>query len=217
VGKWSNLKGKLPAHPGESPEWMDRVRAEKDRILREEVENPNSATAIGQLTELYNEARKAKDDFEDQIKTLNITIEALQQLIVTKLEESGSDIWRGNGYSFSEKPEPYASIENKSETLQHFLPISEAIDLIRKTGELRSHEDVDEYLTSALMVLERARQNLGMMQIPWQTLNSLVKAEAEAGELLIEGDGEKVEARSSIPGVKVFLKSSINRRKAGEK
>jgi hypothetical protein len=203
VGKWSSLKGTLPPLPGESPQWMDKVRAEKDEIVRGVTANP-----LTFYTSEYNAARAEKDKLGEREAALNIRIEALQQLILSALEESGSDIWRGNGYSFSEKPEPYASIQNKLDVNEHFLPLSAIEQAV-----------IDGDVAYARELLDRAKQNLGIVSIPWQTLNALVKAEAEAGELMLEErEGEETPVvRCSIPGVNVFLKSSINRRKAGEK
>ena len=202
MGKWSNLRGVLPPAPGESPEWMSKVRTRKDE-LRETL---GDRLNLISLTAAYNDARDEKESIADREKALNIDLEALQQLIIAELEASGSDIWRGNGFSFSEKPEPYAQTENKLAVVEHFLPLS-LIEGAIKSGDAET----------AAGLLEKAKLNLAHVSIPWQTLNALVKAEAEAGELTIEGDGEQTNVRCSIPGVKVFLKSSLNRRKAGEK
>jgi hypothetical protein len=202
MGKWSSMKGRIPALSG-APDWMNKVYCERESIARD-LAAQDLPLDLQRVTRLYNEAREEKDALAAREKQLNIRIEALQQLILAKLEESGSDVWRGNGYSFSEKPEPYASTDDKDAVIEHFVPVNKAINLLTKG----KHADV-------LEVLQRMRYELSHVSIAWQTINSLVKAEAEAGELVMEGEGDKTTARCSIPGVKVFLKSSINRRKAG--
>jgi hypothetical protein len=190
VGKWSALKGTVPEPPAAPQgEWREKV---------ESIRTEHAGKSLVELTAEFNGVMGEQERRKGRDSELTAAKEALMGLVIQALQESGSDIWRGNGYSFSESPEPYAVVENRAAVAEHFIPVGEMLAAL-DAGDL----DMVGFL------LERTRLNLAHVSVPWATLNGLVKSEAEAGELVMDGDI----VRCSIPGVRVYLKPGISRRK----
>lgn len=220
AGKWSNLKGKVPFAPTEAT-YADKVRAEQKkfttvRVLGVEGVEEQPATMRDHVAS-YNKLVAEKEKNAARDKEIELSLTALVGLINTYLDSTGSDIWRGDGYTFSEKTDLYANIANKADVLEHFVPLrairTRLADLLAKPKLKRG--EIEEILVS----LADAEGKATMLQIPYQTLNAMVKAEGEAGELIIEtiggddGTEEQTIVKSKIPGVTVFLKTGVNRRK----
>lgn len=207
MGKWTNLKGQVPAAPVEQT-YGDKIRAEQAE-LRTTLDG--SPASMKDHVTLYNTLHAEKVSLAAREKEINLSLEALTGLINECLNQSGSDIWRGEGYSFSENVEPYASVADKAAVLEHFLPLNAIRTLLKRGG-------VDGARRAGAL-LDQAIQKSGILSVPFQTLNAMVKAEAEAGDLTIETinegeDNETTVVKSTIPGVNVYLKTGLNRRKS---
>lgn len=182
ASKWSTLKGKLPEVPEDSTR-LDLLHAEQDK---------HSGKPLVELTKEYNSRRDELNAIKEREKELNLEVEALERLIVKALNDSGSDIWRGNGYSFSESVEPYPSVQNSA-------------DVVRWVKE----NGMEDLLT-----------------LNYQRLSSIVKEHITEGNVDIEtevlgrdAEGNEITRetiKTKIPGVNVFLKSGLSRRKAGK-
>lgn len=98
--KWSNLKGQLPAVE-EPSEWMMKVLAEKDKL---------AGKSMAELKDEYA-ALEEEQRFEDLARAeRNIKFAALEKRILEELakikELAGTDMWRGDGHTFSPKYTP---------------------------------------------------------------------------------------------------------------
>lgn len=149
---------------------------------------------LAQLTEEFNARKVALDDLAKKAKAEKECADALTDLILGQLNDGDLDAARQHGYTWSESTLPYAVVTSASvkEVIQWF-----------KDNDLAEQLD--------LTVSE-----LG------ERVQKVVKAEAEANELLIEIEKdeatgeERTVAKSKIPGVRVFLKPSLSRVKSGK-
>ena len=156
-GKWAGLRGTVPAAPVES-EYQQKVELEKQKFL--EV---SKGTKGIEFDKLYQE----KKALEARISEINVTLDALSQLMIKDLEGDGLDAIRlADGTLLSIKDEPYTSIEDRDKFLAW----------IHESGQ-------DSLLT-----------------VHYQTMNAIAKDRLQQGKTL-------------PPGLKVFLKQSITRRK----
>lgn len=106
ASKWKKiLKGKrLPALPVE-PEWRDKVNEEK--LEYEDLK-------LDVLVRELNNFRDRKSAHEDKIDKLNVTIEALNQLVLDRMEEQNLDSVTVHGTVFYQHIEPYASMQDRA-------------------------------------------------------------------------------------------------------
>lgn len=174
-GKWSRLKGQVPLAPVEQG-WQDKVNAAKSQPKVVETNDGDLQILSPPLIQLskvekarrYCELRDQKDRLEDQISDINVSLEALSQLMIAEMENEGTDLFRlDSGDSLSIKDEPYSSVNERPKF----------IEWINSTNQ----------------------QDL--LSVNYQTMNSMVKNRLEQG-------------LSAPPGIKVFLKQSITRRRA---
>lgn len=214
MGKWTNMKGQLPPVPIEAG-YGEKIRARQVEFNQPINENGEThVPTMKNFVTFYNALREEKEQIAEQEKDINLSLEALTNLINDYLQATGSDIWRGSGFSFSEKVEPYASVVDKAAVLEHFIPLKQL------RAAVEDHLlGADEDCELIYQLLNRAESQVGILSVPFQTLNAMVKAEAEAGDLLmvesIDDNGEeKTIVTSTIPGVNVFLKTGLNRRKS---
>jgi len=85
MGKYTHLRGALPTLPQDET-YQARVTEERQKILgTNSVEGANTAY----LTRLYADARARKEKIRDEESAVNLTIEALEQMIVERLQEDG--------------------------------------------------------------------------------------------------------------------------------
>jgi hypothetical protein len=107
MGKYTKLRGKLPAFPVDKT-WQEKINAFKQKFLgTRSAENANARM----LSLQFATREKKKDDLEAAIKKLNVEIEALSQMIVESLEgEQFQQIDLSSGESISIKDTPYSSV-----------------------------------------------------------------------------------------------------------
>ena len=189
MGKWSGLKGAVPAAPVDS-DFQARVNAAKSETR---YRTPNGEFTQAELLERnivltdveveefafdqlspqdlavrFCKLRDEKDRLEAEEKKINLQLEAIQQLMIPKMEQSGMDLFRlTSGDSLSIKDEPYVSIADKSQF----------IGWIRSSGQ----ED--------------------LLTVHYMTMSAMTKERLQNGQDI-------------PPGLKVFLKQSLTRRRA---
>jgi hypothetical protein len=190
MGKWSSLKGAVPSAPVDS-DFQGRVNAAKSEtrfrttdgheytvaemmeqniVLQAEdvVEFSLERLTPQELAVRFCKLRDEKDALEAQEKKLNLQLEAIQQLMIPKMEQSGMDLFRlTSGDSLSIKDEPYVSIADKGTFL----------NWIKSSGQ----ED--------------------LLTVHYMTMSAMTKERLQNGQ-------------EAPPGLKVFLKQSLTRRRA---
>jgi len=182
ASKWAHLKGKVP----------EKAPTLRDMALGEEL-NKIDAADIGQLTDEYNALWKESDDLAALVKANKLKMDAREILIRKRLASKGVDGAMVNGYTWTEKFEPYPVCEDPAAIVEYF----------------RTHDMEDQLTLSNTELASR--------------LKSFVKDEASRGELQVitipgeNGEEDTTEVRSSIPGVKVFLKADLSRVKSSKK
>jgi hypothetical protein len=187
VGKYTKYKSSLPRMIGGAPPedaggtnfWNDEVEQIKARIkatgtVRDPLDEDEALPGATkeQLSGLYLRLRELRDDLEKRSKHINKTVEAIQRLLVERLESDGaSSVRLADGGGVDLDDQPYSSVEDP-----------------RK-----------------FIAWVKAQGMEDMLTLHWGTMNATVKQRLEAG-------------LEPPPGVKVFLKTSIKRRKPkGEK
>jgi hypothetical protein len=83
MGKYTHLRGKLPTLP-QDESYQSRVTEERQRVLGT-ADSTGANTAY--LTRLYADARGRKATIEEELSRVNLTLEALEQMIVERLQE----------------------------------------------------------------------------------------------------------------------------------
>jgi hypothetical protein len=112
LGKYSHLKDQLTKFSGEV-EYQDRVNAEKDRIKTLLLEDGKSINPSN-LGDVLVEARQEKDRLEGLVKVENLTIAAMEQMLVEQMEASDyASLKLANGISLSIKDDVYCQVGNK--------------------------------------------------------------------------------------------------------
>jgi len=112
MGKYSILKGRLTKFSGE-PDYQERVNVEKDRIREALTEcgEKHNAKSFGRF---LIQARIEKASLEAQIKEKNLTIAAMDQVLVELLEaETMTSFKLENAVSMSIKDDVYCSVSDK--------------------------------------------------------------------------------------------------------
>jgi hypothetical protein len=104
MGIWSGLRKTAPAAPVDES-FQSRVNQEAEEL------RPLSTT---EKARLYCKHRDLKDKLEEEIKKLNVCIEALSQLMIKELEADGLEQVRlDTGDLITIKDEPYVSVEER--------------------------------------------------------------------------------------------------------
>lgn len=108
MGKYAALKSTLPKFELE-PDFRQKVDAIKSKFI--------GCDAV-ELARSFAMARKEKQTLEAEIKSQNVELEALSQLLVENLE--GAEIQKiqlATGETCYLQDEPYASIEDRSQVM----------------------------------------------------------------------------------------------------
>lgn len=182
AGKWNHLKGKIP----------ERAPTARDIGLAEELKKLDE-TDINLLTDEYNALWKESDDLATLVKANKLKMDAREIMIRKRLAAKGIEGAMVNGYTWTEKFEPYPVCEDPKAIVEYF----------------ETHDMADQLVLSNTELASR--------------LKSFVKDEAARGELQIitipgeNGEEDRTEVRSSVPGVKVFLKADLSRVKSSKK
>lgn len=187
ASKYASLRGKIPEQPEPPSEKQQKIA---------EVQARYTDRSFLNLTAEFNRLQTTSDAAADNLKAINLELEAVERLIQEQLDAEGADSIRMNGYTWSGSCTPYPSAEDPAAIITYFKENGLEDQLTLKATELASR------------------------------LKSFVKEEALANELVIEvktfidpNTGEESQyndVRSHIPGVRVFLKNSLSRVKSGK-
>jgi hypothetical protein len=168
----------------------------RDTALTEALTLIESQT-IADLTANYNALNEKSDELAAAVKVVNLQMDALEIVIRRRLDAQNADAVRISGYTWSEKFEPYPVCEDPAAIVAYFESHGMEDQLTLRNSELAAR------------------------------LKNFVKEEALAGGLQMTTktvpdpttgvDSEIVEVRSSIPGVRVFLKGTLSRVKSSKK
>lgn len=193
--KWAFLRGKLEKFT-QDVDWQSAINIMKQALVQapdgcrpgkeffQALQHPEDGNSQAELLrcphgQAYQPLTKLelcqelddedlrKEQLEAELKQINTKLEALNQLLLDKLEVEGDALIRNSFGSFFIQDEPYTSVVDKQ-----------------------------VYLA---WVKEQGLEDL--LNVPWQSTNSQVKSRLETG-----GD--------IPPGLKVFIKSTVRRRRS---
>ncbi len=163
---------------------------------REEAVNKHlllwETSTLPELTSMHNTESVLKADLSAKHDAVKARVDALEILIRKALNALEAESISMNGRTWSNKYEPFAVAEDPAAIVQYF----------------KDHNMEDQLALSNSELAAR--------------LKAFVKNEALAGELKVETvpdpatGGTKVEVRSQIPGVLVFLKPGLSHPKSGK-
>jgi len=178
MGKYTHLKGSMTKFTGE-PEYQDRVNAEKDRV-NNQLQFEGKKAGLREYAEVLLRARLEKARLEKLEKVENLTIEAMQQVLVSLLEDQTlTNIKLDMGVSMSIKDDVYCKVDNK-ESFYTWIEDTDQMDLLtvnyqtmsslvkkRISGEIVVGEGeeaippgIETYFKQSIMV--RGAKNLGL-------------------------------------------------------
>jgi hypothetical protein len=179
ASKYAGLKHRIPEQP-----------TARDAALTAELAAIETET-LAELTAGYNTCKDAAGKLAEQVKQLSVRLEAREILIRRALDAQGATSVRMQGYTWSEKFEPYPVTEDPAAVVRYF----------------REHGLEDQLTLTASELNGR--------------LKNLVKEEALANELQVDvvtvvdpatgAEQQTTEVRSRVPGVRVFLKAGLSR------
>lgn len=178
--KWSNLKGTLPEAPsGETSEWMQKVFAAKDA---------RSDKTMAELAKEYQQLVEADEKAEEARKARNIIYEALERRILEELvkveEVAGTDMWRGEGQTFSPKNVLRPTVTDRK-ALKDWIKeqgMEDLLELSHPRLQAIVNEAMDTSISATLTPKEREKLTPGQV-----------------------GSG------APPPGVSVYIKTGVNR------
>lgn len=153
ASKYAKLLKDVPRLRPDDEKYQDRVDERKREITER---------TCAQLTARYRQLRLEKDRLEAKEKELNLTLEAVTQMLTDAFETE--DITKltlvdenHDEYTVSIYPTPYASLDKREDERKKFM------EWVKKQ-ELE-----------------------GRLSLPWQTLNSIVKERLVAGQPMPPG------------------------------
>ena len=112
MGKYSNLKSELTGFSND-PSYQERIDNEKEKV-RSEIEETDRPLTITNFGMTLVEAKLEKKRLEELVKEQNLRIEALNQLLVDRLEAEDYGTFKlNNGVSFSIKDDVYCGVTDK--------------------------------------------------------------------------------------------------------
>ena len=111
MGKYSSWKGKLTSF-SEEEEYQEKVNTRKQEI-RDKIELNNTAT-LTEYGKVLIQAKLEKARLESLVKDENLTVAALNQVLVEQLEDqSYSNLKFENGVTLSIKDDVYSKVTDK--------------------------------------------------------------------------------------------------------
>jgi len=104
MGKYAHLKDVLDPLPQDQT-WQQRINTVKPRF---------NGKGLGLLGEAYNKARERKEKLEDDLGDVNTELEALSQMILSKMEEDNLSLVRlDDGSTLYINDKPYCRVDNQ--------------------------------------------------------------------------------------------------------
>jgi hypothetical protein len=99
--KWDHLRGQLPRHSDEEIGYDDVVAAAREA---------HRGLSMEELAESINALEEEKEVAARVVSEKNAKLKALEQLLLTKLEETGVEALRVGGYTFRATTSPSPKI-----------------------------------------------------------------------------------------------------------
>jgi hypothetical protein len=146
MGKYTKLRGKLPATNGSAPDWfrsgqekwLERVDEEKKRLLGG-AENPEDAN-VAFFARLFADAKVEKRAVEAELHAVNTRLEALRQLLAKMLLDEGQELVKlADGSSVGLKDVVFVSVEDLERLLESLDPKTRRSLLAIQNGRLKGH------------------------------------------------------------------------------
>lgn len=120
--KWAHLRGKYPAKPAEAS-FEERVAARTAGYVD---------YSIPSLADEFVDLKQWKSGVEEQVEELNVVLEALQRVLLEKLEAQGlSSAETSSGQKLNTKVEVYPHVVD-GEAFSGYLKANPDLDYIRK-------------------------------------------------------------------------------------
>lgn len=117
MSKWTQFRRKLerllPGASGDD-EYQKKIRQTVDYYTK-----GKAPKTLSQLGKIYVELRGKKRDLEADVKYLNLRMEALSRVLLTRLEDDGITSFKTPAdVTLFIRDEPYAAIEDRSKILR---------------------------------------------------------------------------------------------------
>lgn len=182
ASQWAFLKGKVP----------EKQPTARDLGLAEELRKIDEAD-LGQLTQEYNDLWKESDDLAALTKANKLKMDAREIMIRKRLAAKGVDGAMVNGYTWTEKFEPYPVCKDPGAIVAY----------------LREHDPAQLNLTNT----ELASRLKAKVKEEAKAGELIIETQPDPNN-----PGEDVTiVRSQVPGVEVFLKTDLSRVKSSKK
>jgi hypothetical protein len=104
MGKYTHLRGELETFP-QDQSWQSRIDQQKFKY--------NNAN-LGALGERYNQERERKEKLEKELGEVNTELEALSQLMLSKMEDEGMmNVKLADGSTIYINDRPYCQVHSQ--------------------------------------------------------------------------------------------------------
>lgn len=114
MGKWDKFKGKLERYVDPDIKRADKVQARREQIEKKLAETGREVNPM-ELCKEFVSQRAQKDMIEEELKDVDLTIEALTQMIVDGFEDHDmSALVMSNGYRVALHSEPRPSVDDRA-------------------------------------------------------------------------------------------------------
>lgn len=113
MGKYTHLVGRVPKLPQDAP-YQQRVEARRAELTNPEQPLALDATNPAALARAYAEARRKADEAEAVVKDAELTVAAIEQMIIACYESAGTSFVKlDDGASVGTQVEPYAAVVDR--------------------------------------------------------------------------------------------------------
>ena len=114
MGKYTKLRGKVPAFQEESP-YQEKINAAKQALIGTES---GEGANVNKLAAIFSGIKQLKDSLEDKISEFNVQLEALSQLLCEALEDQQIEkITLASGATGFIQDTPYPVVKDKDAVL----------------------------------------------------------------------------------------------------
>lgn len=107
MGKYTKLKENMVKF-AQPPDFQQKVDLCKKELV---------AKKTSEITTFYDETMQAKQDAEMVIKECNVRLEAVNQVLVERLEDDDTSSVKINGNTYYIQDKPYSSVQDKGKLL----------------------------------------------------------------------------------------------------
>jgi hypothetical protein len=109
MGKYTHLRGELDPAPQDQT-WQQRINVKKSKF---------NGVGLGALGEAYNKKREQKERLEEDLGDVNTELEALSQLMLSKMEDDGlQNVRLADGSTIYINDRPYCQVQSQEDFLR---------------------------------------------------------------------------------------------------